>query len=171
MSIKLQYLLTNIQYILFFLPFFQWIAMTMSDGNFAKKLSPIMEDFEEEKLKRWESDESTNVCEEFISRVIWAISIIFIVVTFPFSLCVSIRMVQVRNLNVIIFYLLPIHILLFGVFYELNEWKKTIQNSTFLVIMWFYSNEMEKSPRYDTMTLTFPYNLEKKFFYRGLYLE
>lgn len=68
--------------------------MTMSDGNFAKKLSPIMEDFEEEKLKRWESDESTNVCEEFISRVIWAISIIFIVVTFPFSLCVSIRMVQ-----------------------------------------------------------------------------
>ena len=106
--------------------------MTMSDGNFAKKLSPIMEDFEEEKLKRWESDESTNVCEEFISRVIWAISIIFIVVTFPFSLCVSIRMVQVRNLNVIIFYLLP---------------------------------------RYDSMTLTFPYNLEKKFFYRGLYLE
>ena len=79
--------------------------MTMSDGNFAKKLSPIMEDFEEEKLKRWESDESTNVCEEFISRVIWAISIIFIVVTFPFSLCVSIRMVQVRNLKVIIFYL------------------------------------------------------------------
>ena len=87
--------------------------MTMSDGNFAKKLSPIMEDFEEEKLKRWESDESTNVCEEFISRVIWAISIIFIVVTFPFSLCVSIRMVQVRNLNVIIFYLLPIHIYCF----------------------------------------------------------
>ena len=79
--------------------------MTMSDGNFAKKLSPIMEDFEEEKLKRWESDESTNVCEEFISRVIWAISIIFIVVTFPFSLCVSIRMVQVRNLKVIIFYI------------------------------------------------------------------
>ena len=78
--------------------------MTMSDGNFAKKLSPIMEDFEEEKLKRWESDESTNVCEEFISRVIWAISIIFIVVTFPFSLCVSIRMVQVRNLKVIILF-------------------------------------------------------------------
>ena len=69
--------------------------MTMSDGNFAKKLSPIMEDFEEEKLKRWESDESTNVCEEFISRVIWAISIFFIGVTFPFSLCLSIRMVQV----------------------------------------------------------------------------
>ena len=105
MSIKLQYLLTNILYILFFYLFFQWIAMTMSDGNFAKKLSPIMEDFEEEKLKRWESDESTNVCEEFISRVIWAISIIFIVVTFPFSLCVSIRMVQVRNLKVIIYYL------------------------------------------------------------------
>ena len=83
--------------------------MTMSDGNFAKKLSPIMEDFEEEKLKRWESDESTNVCEEFISRVIWAISIIFIVVTFPFSLCVSIRMVQVRNLKVIIFYLYIYH--------------------------------------------------------------
>ena len=97
------------EYIYYFLPFFQWIAMTMSDGNFAKKLSPIMEDFEEEKLKRWESDESTNVCEEFISRVIWAISIIFIVVTFPFSLCVSIRMVQVRNLKVIIFYLYIYH--------------------------------------------------------------
>ena len=83
--------------------------MTMSDGNFAKKLSPIMEDFEEEKLKRWESDESTNVCEEFISRVIWAISIFFIGVTFPFSLCVSIRMVQVRNLKVIIFYLYIYH--------------------------------------------------------------
>ena len=78
--------------------------MTMSDGNFAKKLSPIMEDFEEEKLKRWESDESTNVCEEFISRVIWAISIFFIGVTFPFSLCLSIRMVQVSNYYLVIFY-------------------------------------------------------------------
>ena len=42
-------------------------------------------------------DGDDSVCNSFASAMIFFVSVILIIVTFPFSLCVCIRMVQVTN--------------------------------------------------------------------------
>ena len=75
--------------------FFFIAVSAMNEGHFESQLSPIME---ESPNRRWETDDNAQECEGLIAGLISFISGILLLVTFPFSLCMCIRMVQVSTL-------------------------------------------------------------------------
>ena len=78
--------------------FFFIAVSAMNEGHFESQLSPIME---ESPNRRWETDDNAQECEGLIAGLISFISGILLLVTFPFSLCMCIRMVQVSTLSII----------------------------------------------------------------------